>query len=274
MRPDELRFVIRSADGANDDARRIPVQTFTKSLSALLAALRSANAALHNKKFRSEFFISHLSIGSNIVGVLEQRRSGCTSPAPAIDLFKQCVSAVYHSNYARVVEHTDIAKSIVKIGKSIDEAYPSVVSFPGGMEIPFDTFFAKQTEKLESTISNSIAKAPFFVGSTIGAFDGRLESLDYSGAVWKGSLVLPGGSARIECIFDRSKGENEYNPFGNKRVSITGKAIYTGESQLPERIEVISIQEVPLAMEAIDIRGSLTGKHYFHGWDIENKNLQ
>jgi hypothetical protein len=47
------------------------------------------------------------------------------------------------------------------------------------------------------------------------------------------------------------------NPFGNKNVCVTGRAIYTGDSQLPERIEVLSIEERAHVVAAIDIRGSL-----------------
>ena len=47
------------------------------------------------------------------------------------------------------------------------------------------------------------------------------------------------------------------NPFGNKNVCVTGRAIYTGDSQLPERIEVLTIEERAHVNAAIDIRGSL-----------------
>lgn len=107
----------------------------------------------------------------------------------------------------------------------------------------------------------------FFAGSVIGAFDGRLGNIDYRGAKWFGYLMLAGSPHQIECIFDKSKGEDEFNRFGNKRVSITGRAIYTGESELPERLEVMTIDGNLAATEHIDIRGSLQGQHYFSGWD-------
>ena len=90
------------------------------------------------------------------------------------------------------------------------------------------------------------------------SFDGRLETIDYRGAAWTGRLALAGGETRIECMFDRSIGEDALNPYGNKDVSIAGRAIFTGDSNLPERIEVLTIEELPRATRTLDIRGTLT----------------
>jgi hypothetical protein len=89
------------------------------------------------------------------------------------------------------------------------------------------------------------------------SFEGRLDQIDYRGAVWTGDLMLPAGTTHIECVFDKSQGEDALNPFGNKNVCITGRAIYTGDSQLPERIEVLDIEERAHVSVPIDIRGSL-----------------
>ena len=67
-------------------------------------------------------------------------------------------------------------------------------------------------------------------------------------------------------MFDKSKGEDALNPFGNKSVSVTGRAIYTGDSQLPERIEVLKIEEQPRANDVISIQSSLAPAS---SWDWE-----
>ena len=97
----------------------------------------------------------------------------------------------------------------------------------------------------------------WFLGSAIMSFEGRLDEIDYRGAVWTGDLMLPAGTTHIECVLDKSQGEDALNPFGNKNVCVTGRAIYTGDSQLPERIEVLTIEERTHVSAAIDIRGSL-----------------
>ena len=63
------------------------------------------------------------------------------------------------------------------------------------------------------------------------------------------------------CIRQVERG-GRLNPFGNKTVCVTGRAIYTGDSQLPERIEVLTLEELYRAAEPIDIQGSLaTASH-------------
>lgn len=100
----------------------------------------------------------------------------------------------------------------------------------------------------------------FFEGNAIISLDGTLGETDYRGRAWSGRLVLPGGGgAEVECVFDRSKGEDFYNEFGNKRVSVTGRAIYRSDSLLPKRFEVFSIQRVPIADEFKDFNGILAG---------------
>ena len=53
-------------------------------------------------------------------------------------------------------------------------------------------------------------------------------------------------------------GEDALNPLGNKTVCVAGRAIYTGDSQLPERIEVTTIEMLPRPPAAVDIRGAFT----------------
>ena len=270
-RPDEMRIIIQASDALDNPARPIPAKVFKSIFSTLFDALKAADAELHEKKHRSEFFISHLAMGSNVFGVSEQRRSMSATRSPSIDLVKQSIGSVYRSDFSRVVTKTRLAKSIIKIGKAIDSGYPTVAYFPD-QDIPLDSFFARQADRLKNAISPSAIESRFFAGSAVGSFDGRLGSIDYRGATWVGNLMLPGHGVQIECVFNRSLGEDAFNPYGNKRVSVTGRAIYTGDSQLPERIEVMSIDAIPLASKHIDIRGSLIEKQYFSGWDSDSKN--
>lgn len=258
LRNGEMRIIIRPADAQAESARLIPANVFHRTFTTVLRALKTADSSLHDKKARSEFFISDLAMGSNIFAVCEQPRS----TEKAVDLLRQVAGAVYRSEFERIADHQRLARDVVAMGKAINTDYPAVAMFENDT-IPLDDFFARQTERLAVAISASPIKSRYFLGSALGAFDGTLGNIDYRGTTWKGHLVLPGGMAQIECIFDKSRGEDEYNPYGNKRVSIRGRAIYTGDSQLPERIEVLDVEEFPLAHEAKDIRGSLTGGRYF-----------
>lgn len=273
IRKDEARIVIRPAKEPENSARPIPAEVFQRAFNTFFEALKTANSEINSEKSKSEFFIAHLKIGSNEVGIFEQRRSGTQSLSPAIDYFEQMLGSVYRSDFSSAVESPKMAQRIINFGKAIKPEYPGVVAFPR-QSIPLDEFFVEQTKRLAQAIGAPPIERKYFAGSTIGAFDGTIGNIDYRGAVWRGHLVLPGGGAQIECVFDRRRGEDEFNPHGNKRVSITGRAIYTGDGPLPERIEVIEIEDIPLAIEPTDIRGSLSGAQYRVGWRRDGKNFQ
>ncbi len=270
MRPDEIRVVIRPSSALGDVARPIHASVFKGIFNAFFSAVKAADKEINEKNSRSEFFISHLKMGSNEFGLMEQPRSQAESISPAIDLFKRCSQDVYHSELGSAMRYPKLAKEIVKLGDKIDVNY-SVVAHFVDIELPIDNFFCRQTARLKQAMTFSEAPVIGFSGTAITAFDGRLGEIDYRGAVWIGHLMLPGSGAQIECIFDKSKGEDAFNPFGNKRVSITGRAIYTGDSKLPERIEVIAIEEIEPVLVAIDIRGSLSGTSY-SGWGGKREN--
>lgn len=260
VRRDEMRVVIRAADAADFDARLVHASVFSKVFTSLFNALKAANKSANSKTAQSEFFISHLRMGSNEVGILEQPRSAHGSEPPSIEIFHRCAVGIVRNEFDVVDQFPKVADHLIKLGEHYDPRYAVITQFARG-EFPIDSFFAKQAQRYKDRRERRSA-APYFAGSAIGSFDGTLGQIDYRGASWTGSLVLAGGHAQIECVFDKSKGEDSFNPFGNKRVSITGRAIYTGESQLPERIEVITIQDVSMPAAHRSIQGALTGKDY------------
>lgn len=259
VRPDEMRIVIRRSDASADDARLIPAEVFRKTFNTVLAALKAADKirrASTTRSSKSPFLVSHLRLGSNEFGFAGHR--------DAVALLKRCATDVYRSDFSSVAEHPDLARKIAHLGKVAHQSYAVIAQFDGS-ELPIDDFFAKQVDRIENAVAETKSERSFFVGSAIGSFDGRLGNIDYRGAAWRGHLMLHTGDVQIECVFDRTQGEDAFNPFGNKRVTVTGRAIYTGDSALPERIEVVTIEAIPEASRPLDIRGSLFAPT-FKGW--------
>ncbi|CAN5246136.1 hypothetical protein BH10PSE7_BH10PSE7_43000 [soil metagenome] len=257
LRPDELRVIIRLSKGPNDSTRPIPAAVFQRMFNTVFRALKAADQDIQKD---SRFFISHLAMGSNEFGIMENSPISVVL-TPSINLFKYVAFSVYRSEIAIAEVYPNLAKSLKKLGKQVHEDFAVFAQFADGQELPLDPFFASQIKKLEKSKTLKIA-SPFFAGNAIGSFDGRLGDIDYRKAVWTGHLVLHGSNMQVECVFDRSKGEDAFNRFGNKRVTVTGRAIYTGDSQLPERIEVTTMEEVTPATQIRDIRGSLKISDY------------
>ena len=122
-----------------------------------------------------------------------------------------------------------------------------------------DDFFCSQLGRVGRPGSPALPVDTWFAGAVLTSFQGRLEAIDYRGPVWKGRPALAGSNVQVECVFEKSSGEDAINQFGNKWVCISGRAIYTGDSQLPERVEVLRIDQAPQAGDVTDLKDSLTG---------------
>jgi hypothetical protein len=261
--PDEIRVVIQPVEARDYDLGPIPAQLFKKTFDAFFIALETTDRELQPKAKSSEFVISHLSLNSCEFGILEKQRSfGQNSPS-AIEFFRRCAEGIYRSDYQTVVRHPRLTRAFVRIVKALDPRFHILARF-NDTELPMDDFFARQVDRV-GLRDDRLPGDNWFLGSAMMSFEGRLDQIDYRGAVWTGELMLPAGTTHIECVFDKSQGEDALNPFGNKNVCITGRAIYTGDSQLPERIEVLDIEERAHVSSVVDIRGSLDLTEFLEG---------
>jgi hypothetical protein len=254
--PNELRVVIRPIEARDFDPGPVSAPLFKKIFDAFLTALQVTDRELQPKTRSSEFLISHLGLGSYEFGIIEKRRSFGSNGSSAMEFFRRCAEGIYRSDFQTVVRHPRLTRAFIRIAKAIDPCFHVLAQF-NESELPIDDFFARQVDRVGRRDDLRSQGENWFLGSAIMSFEGRLDEIDYRSAVWTGDLRLPSGTTHIECVFDRSQGEDALNPFGNKNVCITGSAIYTGDSQLPERIEVLTIEERAHLTTVMDIRGSL-----------------
>jgi hypothetical protein len=260
IRSNEIRVVIRPVEARDYDLGPIPAELFKKTFNAFLTALQVTDRELQPKARSSEFLISQLALNPYEFGILEKRRPHGQHIPSAIEFFRRCAEGIYRSDYQTVVRHPRLTRAFIRIVKALDENFHVLAQFVD-TELPVDDFFSRQVDRVGHKDDPGLQADNWFLGSAMMSFEGRLDEIDYRGAVWTGDLMLPAGTTHIECVFDKSQGEDALNPFGNKSVCITGRAIYTGDSQLPERIEVISIEERAHVNAVVDIRGSLFLTH-------------
>lgn len=254
--PSEIRVLIRPLEAPGFKTELIPAHLFKKIFDAILAALVAADRELHTKPVSSQFLVSHLVFGSCEFGIIEKQRSSSPSGGSAVEFFRRCAGRVYRSDYQFLLRYPRLMRAFDRIVKAIDPGYAVLLQY-NDTELPLDAFFCRQVDRVGRLNGAPSITDVWFSGTAITSFEGRLESIDYQDPVWKGRLTLSGGDTRIECVFDKSRGEDVLNPFGNKTVCVTGRAIYTGDSQLPERLEVVTIEDKATATAAISIIGSL-----------------
>jgi len=251
----ELRVLILPARAPGPPAGAVPASAFKKVFDAVLAALIAADREIHPKAAASDFHIGRLSVNPCEIGFVETVRA--TGPqTSSIGLFRICAGRVYRSDYRLLLQHRRLMRAFQRLVAALDPAHLVIVRYHDS-ELPLDAFFRRQVDRVGLGEASSPGDG-WFAGSVIMSFEGRLQAIDYRGAAWAGRLALPGGETQIDCMFDPSMGEDWVNPFGNKDVSIAGRAIFTGDSNLPERMEVMTIEELPRAAMTIDIRGTLT----------------
>jgi len=253
--PNEIRVVIRPVEARDYVPGPLPAELFKRTFDAFLTALLVTDRELQPKARSSAFFISQLSADPYEFGIFEKRKALGQATPSATEFFRRCAEGIYRSDYQTVVRRPRITRAFIRIVKALDPDFHVLVQF-NDTELPVDDFFRRQVDRVGAK-DDAVRSDNWFLGSAIMSFEGRLDEIDYRGAVWTGDLMLPGGTTHIECVLDKAQGEDALNPFGNKNVCVTGRAIYTGDSQLPERIEVLTIEERSHASAAIDIRGSL-----------------
>ncbi|HTR15348.1 MAG TPA: hypothetical protein VMI72_19390 [Roseiarcus sp.] len=233
----EIRVLIRPVEAPGFEPELIPAPLFKKVFDSFLSALLAADREIHAKSVASQFYVSYLDHTTRQFGIIEKQRSAVS----AIDFIRKCCDAVRRSEYDILLRHQRLMRAFHRIAKALNSGYSVVVQCDDA-EFPFDGVFCRQVHWVGSGGALS-QRDGWAAGSATMRLEGRLEAVDYRGPSWRGRLTLADGVSEIECVFDRSMGEDALNPFGHKCVCVTGRAIYTGDSKLPERIEVMTIEE-------------------------------
>ena len=254
--PSEMRVVIRPIETPGFEPERISALAFKKMFDAFLAALIAADRELHPKSGSSEFYLSHLATGSYEFGIMEKQRSPGRGGGSAIELFRRCSGRVYRSDYQILLRYPRLMRAFHRIVKALDPAYRVLVRHED-TELPMDEFFCRQVDRVgQASDARSRADA-WFAGTAITSFEGRLEMIDYRGLTVDRPVDARRQRRSARVRVRQVQGEDALNPFGNKTVSITGRAIYTGDSQLPERVEVLTLEELRRAAKPVEMTGSL-----------------
>ena len=166
----------------------------------------------------SEFHVCALSVNPCEFGIVEKVRATGPDAASSIELFRRCAGRVYRSDYRILLQYRRLMRAFQRIAAALDPALRRPVRYHD-TELPLDEFLPPAGRSGRARERRRPWRTSGSRGSAIMSFDGRLEAIDYRGAAWTGRLTLAGGETQIECVFDKSMGEDALNPFGNKDVS-------------------------------------------------------
>ena len=241
----------RAVEAPGFAGRAASRRCFKKLFDAVLAALMAADRDVHPKAgvkrllhFASDQGVLRIRPCRKVMIVRAGRLRHRTLPTLRASRLSQRLSDPFTSTspHAGVPAHR----------QALDPGLVVLVRYHD-TEFPLDEFFRRQVGRVGLANEGPPLTDTWFAGHVDqlvrrAARDDRLSR----SPVWTGRLTLAGGETQIECVFDKAIGEDALNPFGNKEVSITGRAIFTGDSQLPERVEAMAVEERRRATAAID----------------------
>lgn len=217
---------------------------FARKLRAMIDALHAADLIANGRKAHI-YTIAKLHSSDPTVVLAERRgfeekMEGFEQPQSSIPTFSQQFEYVKTGN--RKGASPIILEPLVRLAKG----RPSEFGFaefwaPKRDPIRVDEFLLKQARAMQKTEPKSDTR--WYSGVALGEFDGILSVADSRGASIVGKLTMAGGAAVVDYVCPRTLIEKVRENF-DRRVRIRGRAIYSGESGLPQRIEMMDLNPV------------------------------
>jgi len=217
---------------------------FARKLRAMIDVLHAADVIANGRKAHI-YTIAKLHSSDPTVVLAERLGSqenmdGFGQVRSGIPTFSQQLEYVVTGN--RKGASPIILDPMIKLAKG----RPSEFGFaefwaPKADPIRVDEFILKQARAMQKSEHKDDTR--WYSGVALGEFDGTLSVADSRGASIVGKLTLTGGAAVIDYVCPRAMIEKVRENF-DRRVRIRGRAIYSGDSGLPQRIEMVDLDPV------------------------------
>jgi len=246
--PGQLRFRVHGPDMASDYLSAI---VFADKLSTLVRAIKAADKAVNAGTALHDYVIAKLQSSTPTVTLFERplprfenRLFGGNS---GIRGFGLCAEAITAGERDRALLFGSCAKFISRLAKNAQSKFSyAEVWTEGENVIRVDPFLTERADAIIEGTPKIIQQAEatrevvWFEGVANGAFDGEIRAVDLRGALPELKLLLSAGGKQIDCVC-RGVDIEVIRSALNRRVRISGRAIYDGYSGLPRRLEASEI---------------------------------
>lgn len=247
--PGQIRFRVHGPDPAGDE---VSAAVFADKLMTLVRALRAADKAL-NGVLMHDYVIARLRTSTPTAVLAERplpKYDDLVSGQSGISGFDDCVQAITIGERDRALRYGNCAVQIGKLAKGSQSrfGYAEVWTREETI-IRVDPFLTERTRAIvapptELEAPPISATRDWFKGTAYGSFDGEIRAVDLRGALPELKLILTAGRKQVDCVC-RGIDIETIRTALNRRVRLSGLAIYDGKSGLPRRIEVNEIIPVP-----------------------------
>lgn len=251
--------------GTVDLNRKVRANVFASKLAALIRAMEAADKAANGTK-TYEFLIADLKPSSAMALVQEQRANKNVPHHSGADIFGRCLTSVETGRYEFARQYLECTKQIVSIARDVEETFDGAELTVNG----YDTVLVNklfQAKATEAVVLPDVSEAKWFEGVTFGSLDGTIIVESIRGGETTMVLSLSVGGVEIECLCPDFT-SSDIEPFFGKRVQVSGRITYKGDTGLPSKIEVLELPK--LRKQDPDFmrwRGAFRAPDQLRDWD-------
>lgn len=221
-----------------EDHGRVPARVFANKLRQLVSALEAADRLANGIPVHT-YVLAGMHMSEPTALIKEVALESITGElGSAIPIFHDAVESIKaHDSrttaLASVIRHVQFLSS----GASSKFGFAEVRSADLNV-IRIDDFLRKRTSAIRRAATDQ-----WYNGVVFGTFDGVLDYVDVRGFLPQIKLTLSAGGKELDCVCRREDIEVLGEAL-HHRVRVSGRAIYSGQSPLPIRVEVTGVEPV------------------------------
>lgn len=229
---------------------RVPAKVFASKLIQFVSALEAADMFANGRRTHTYVIAGLHTSQPSVILREEPLVEGMPNTRSAFVAFGEAVEGI-KANDSRIERLAPVVSKISRLtsGAATNFAFAEI-QMPQQNVIRIDDFLHKRATK-----ARRASQGTWFNGVAVGAFDGTLKYVDSRGVLPQIKLVLTAGGNEIDCVCRRDDIETLGEAL-EKRVRVTGRAIYTSTAPMPLRVEVTKIELVKTDVDISKWRGA------------------
>jgi hypothetical protein len=243
-------------------------RVFLFEFARLLDALGSADKTL-NKTAAHDYVIVNLEVGSAKAKLRETRRIGKRprtavraellgqKPDSPLTYFRQALTSIYNGDSDTRKLPPRLLKDVAELAKDSGQSFAhGEVEFDHENIVRIDDYLSRQAQRAIVRLTGDEGRPQYYRGVSYTSLDGVLKEVDARGLLVRGKLILTAGGKEIDCVFRQDDIPRVRETF-NLRARVEGIAHYSGESPLPERLDIKNITPISDASDLTRWRGAM-----------------